>query len=160
MSGIKNVTNGLAYHTDDNTLNTEAKLLNAQKAFLSSSANSADAQKFCVDAFNMASGKDADALKVASDLSTNTGLAYIGSNFAVSQKNYLSQAQLSSVAQNFCSNAFNMAAGIDVSESLPVKFLSGVVTPTRGRVIDDPVRDATVTQMPKWLCRSCYHCYN
>ena len=96
----------------------------------------------------MASGKDADALKVASDLTGNpkNGLAFIGSNFAISQKNYLSQPQLSSVAQNFCSNAFNMAAGIDVSESLPVKFITGPITPKRGRVVDDPLSGLTVSQ--------------
>lgn len=149
MSGIKNVTNGLAYHTDDLTLNTESKLLNAQKAFLSSSANSADAQEFCLNAFKLASGKDANGLKVESNLTGNpkNGLAYIGSNFAVSQRNYLSQAQISSVAQNFCSNAFNMAAGVNVSESLSVKFLSGLITPSRGRVIDGAIRGATVKQM-------------
>ena len=149
MSGIKNVTDGLAYHTNDTTLNTEAKLLNAQKAFLSSSSNSSDAQEFCLNAFNMAAGKNTDALKVESDLTGNpkNGLAFIGSNFAISQKNYLSQAQISSVAQNFCSNAFNMAAGVDVSESLAVKFITGISAPLRGRVIDGPISGCVVTQM-------------
>ena len=125
---LMTVMNGLAYHTDDTTLNTEEKILNAQKAFLSSTANSSKAQEFCQNAFNMASGKDADKLPVESDLTgtTKNGLAYIGVNNAVSQKNYLSQPQISSVAQNFCSNALNMALGKDVSESLVVKFIAGV----------------------------------
>ena len=39
MSGIKNVTNGLAYHTDDLTLNTESKLFFKEMNYLKDELN-------------------------------------------------------------------------------------------------------------------------
>ena len=93
---IKFATDGLAYYTNNTTLDTEIELLTAQKQFLSDNDNKVVVEEFCRDAFNMAKGIGNVALTTDSDFTgaSQTGLVYLGSNDSTTQKNYLKKMRI------------------------------------------------------------------
>ena len=119
---LPTVDEGLGFITYDDVA-TNSALLSKQQSDLSGNVTQ---RQFCIDAFHLAGNRDvSNALIVSDDITTETDnvLAFIGSNVKSVQRTYLSNQIISSLSQNFISNAYKMIEGIQLSNPLNSKFL-------------------------------------
>ena len=104
-------SNGVAFLTFDATLNTDASMIVQQKLDLSGNAT---ARTFCVDAFNLALGRDiSGSLLTDSEITDyeSNNLVYLGSNDVNEQKTFLSSNINSTKSLNQMCNAYDMTLG-------------------------------------------------
>ena len=119
---LPTVDEGLGFITYDDVA-TNSALLSKQQSDLSGNVTQ---RQFCIDAFHLAGNRDvSNALIVSDDITTETDnvLAFIGSNVKSVQRTYLSNQIISSLSQNFISNAYKMIEGIQLSNPLNSKLL-------------------------------------
>ena len=111
MTEPNRTTNGVAYMTFDATLNTNASMIAQQKLDLSGNAT---ARTFCVDACNLALGRDiSGSLLTDSEITDyeSNNLVYLGSNNVNVQKTFLSSNINSTKSLNQMCNAYDITLG-------------------------------------------------
>ena len=111
MTEPTRTSTGIAYLTYDATLNTDASMIVQQKLDLSGNTT---AQTFCVDAFDLALGRDiSGSLLTDSEITDydSNNLVYLGSNDVNVQKTFLSSNINSTKSLNQMCNAYDITLG-------------------------------------------------
>ena len=111
MTEPTRTSTGIAYLTFDASLNTDASMIVQQKLDLSGNAT---ARTFCVDACNLALGRDiSGSLLTDSEITDydSNNLVYLGSNDVNVQKTFLSSNINSTKSLNQMCNAYDMTLG-------------------------------------------------
>ena len=111
MTEPNRTSNGLAFLTFDATLNTNTSMIAQQKLDLSGNAT---ARTFCVDACNLALGRDiSGSLLTDSEITDydSNNLVYLGSNDVNVQKTFLSSNVNSTKSLNQMCNAYDITLG-------------------------------------------------